>query len=346
MFGITRKTAFYTIVLGILLAFSAQVTFAQGDQGTTVRPRRVSKATSVRTIPSGQEVTINGNVTKAGENFFAVCDMAGAETVVQLTPSTRITTHRRGIFRGAATHDKSALLIGLTVSVKGHGNEAGELVAKWVRFHDSAYKAAMAVDARAIPLEREQDRIAGQLDETTIVASTARKEAKVAQDSADKAQMTADQAKSDAAVAQKTALGAHEKIAAIDDFETVEDLTVNFKPGSSVLTKDAMEKLDAFAAKAITAKGYVVQICAFASKEGGLYYNHTLSAKRAEAVMDYLVDAGKVAPRRIITPYSGGINNPVADNDTREGRMQNRRAEIKLLVSKGLAATEPVSTSN
>lgn len=345
MFGITRKTAFYTIVLGILLAFSAQVTFAQGDQGT-MRPRRVTKATSVRTIPSGQEVTLNGNVTKAGEGFINVCDMAGAETVVQLTPSTRITTHRRGIFRGAVTHDKSALLIGLTVVVKGHGNEAGELVAKWVRFHDSAYKAAMAVDTRAIPLEREQDRIAGQLDETTIVASTARKEAKVAQESADKAQMTADQAKSDAAVAQKTALGAHEKIAAIDDFETVEDLTVNFKPGSFVLTKDSMEKLDAFAAKAVTAKGYVVQICAFASKEGGLYYNHTLSAKRAEAVMDYLVDAGKVAPRRIITPYSGGINNPVADNETREGRMQNRRAEVKLLVSKGLAATEPVSTSN
>lgn len=352
MFVQTRKTAFYTMLLGILLAFSAQVVLGQEDQ-TNVRPRRATKATSVRTIPSGQEVELFGNVTKAGGGTISVCDLAGAETVVQITDSTRITTHRRGIFRGAKTHDKSAMLLGLTVNVKGHGNEAGELVAKWVRFHDSALKAAMAVDARAIPIEKEQDRMAGQLDETTIVATTAVKNAKAAQDSADKAQMSADQAqatadtaKSDAAQAQRTALGAHEKIAAIDDFQAVEELTVTFKAGSAVLTKDSKAKLDEFAAKTGSAKGFVVEICAFASREGGKHFNHRLSALRAEAVMDYLVDAGKVAPRRIITPYSGGENNPIADNKTRAGRQQNRRAEVKLLVSKGLSAGEPVTASS
>lgn len=352
MFRQTHKTAFYTILLGMLLALSAQVAFAQEDQTNAIRPRRVTKATSVRAIPSGQEATLTGNVTRADENAFSVCDMAGAETVVQLTSSTRITTHRRGVFRGAATHARAALLVGLTVSVKGRGNEAGELVAKWVRFHDSAYKAAMAVDTRAIPIEKEQDRMAGQLDETTVVASTARKEAKTAQDSADKAQGTADQAqstadlaKANAATAQQVAVSAHEKIAAIDDFEATEELTVNFKSGSAVLTKDAKEKLDAFVAKTAGAKGYCIEISGFTSKEGAYSYNHRLSAARAEAVMDYLIGAGKVAPRRIIPPYSGGENNPIADNNTREGRMQNRRTEVKLLVSKGLTAKEPVAAT-
>jgi outer membrane protein OmpA-like peptidoglycan-associated protein len=347
-----RKTAFYTMLLGILLVFSAQVVIGQEDLATASRPRRVSKATSVRTIPSGQEITITGNVTQVGQEYFGVCDMAGAETVVQITNSTRITTHRRGIFRGAATRDKSALLLGLSVTVKGRGNEAGELVAKWIRFHDSAYKAATEVDTRAIPIEKEQDRIAGQLDETTIVASTARKEAKVAQESADRAQNSADQAqntadlaKNEAGMAQQTALVAHEKIGAIDDFEMTEELTVNFKAGSAVLTKEAKAMLDEFAAKAASSKGYVIEICAFASKEGGKYYNHRLSQVRAEVVMDYLIDSGKVAPRRLITPYSGGENNPVADNKTRAGRMQNRRAEVRLLVSKGLSAKEQVTTS-
>lgn len=353
MFVERRKTAFCTMLLGILFAFSAQVVFAQEDQTNTVRPRRVSKATSVRAIASDQQVTITGNVTRAGEDSFSVCDLTGAETVVQFSNSTRITTHRRGIFRGAKSHDKAVLLPGLYVTVKGRGNEAGELVAKWIRFHDSAYKAATAVDTRAIPIEREQDRMSGQLDETTIVATTARKDAKVAQDSADKAQNSADQAqstadlaKNEAGVAKQTALGAHEKIGAIDDFEATEDLTVNFKAGSAVLTEEAKAKLDEFAAKTASAKGYVIEICAFASKEGGKQYNHRLSQARAEVVMDYLIDAGKVAPRRIITPYSGGENNPIADNNTHEGRMQNRRAEVKLLISKGLSAKEPMSASN
>ena len=353
MFRQTHKTAFYMMLLGVLLlALSAQLISAQEDQTNTVRPRRVTKATSARTIPSGQQVEITGNVTKADENSFSICDMSGAETVVQLTPSTHITTHRRGVFRGAKTHDRSALLVGLTATVKGRGSESGELVAKWVRFHDSAYKSAMAIDARAVPIEKEQDRMAGQLDETTVVASTARKEAKAAQDSADKAQGAADQAQSTATQAQSTAtqaqqvaVSAHERIGAIDDFETTEDLAVNFKAGSAVLTKEAKEKLDAFVAKTAGAKGYVIEVSGFASKEGGSAYNRRLGEARAEAVLNYLVDTGKVAQRRIVAPYSGGENNPIADNNTREGRMQNRRAEVKLLVSKGLAAKEPVATS-
>lgn len=333
-------------LLGILFALSAQVVFGQEDLGSASRPRRVSKATSVRTIPSGQEVTLEGNITKVGNDSISVCDMEGAETVVLLTDSTKVNTHRRGIFRTAKTHNRSSLLVGLRVQVKGTGNEAGELVAKRVRFHDSSYKAATAVDTRAIPLEREQDRMAGQLDETTIVATTARNDAKAAQESADKAQGTADTARTEAATAQQTATAAHERIAGIDDFETTEEMVVNFNAGSAVLTKEAKAKLDEFVAKTTGAKGYAIEISAFASAEGADQYNHRLSRARAEVVVNYLIGAGKVAPRRIVTPYSGGENNPIADNKTREGRMQNRRAELKLLVSKGLSAKETVTASH
>lgn len=332
------KAMLYLILLGALLGVTTQPVAGQELQGAK-RPRMVTKATSVRTIPNGEKVVITGNVIKAEGDTLSVCDIKGAETVVVLTPSTKITTHRRGIFRGAETLDKSALMIGLRVQVNGRGNDLGQLSAKWIKFHDADYRAQTQIDTRAIPIESEQVRQGEQLDETTAVASTALKNAKTAQE-------TADVARTEAATAQSTAVAAHAKIAAIDDFEIMETLTVNFKAGSADLNPDVKAKLDEFAAKTVSKKGFVIEVSGFASNEGGLYYNHELSAKRAEAVMDYLVGVGNIPVRRIIVPYSAGIMNPVADNGTRAGRELNRRVEVKMLVSKGLAAKEDFAAGN
>lgn len=333
---------FYMVLLVAVVGVTIQPAAGQDLKGFS-RPRTVTRATSVNTVPAGQKALITGNVTRADGDTLTVCDRKGNETTVILTPSTKIETHRRGIFRGAETLDREALMIGLRVQVKGRGNDSGQLTAKWIRFHDSDLRAETQIETRAIPIEAEQLRQGEQLEETHGVATTALKNAKNAQDSADKAQNTADVAKADAANAQTTALAAHSKIASIDDFEATDALTVNFKAGSAMLTPEAKSKLDEFAAKTISAKGYLIEVSGFASKEGGLYYNHELSAKRAEAVMDYLVGVGNVPLRRIVGPHSGGIMNPIADNSTRAGRELNRRVELKMLVSKGLAATEPVT---
>ncbi|MGH9829635.1 MAG: DUF5666 domain-containing protein, partial [Blastocatellia bacterium] len=250
----------YLMLLG---AFVVITTRPAAGQESATRPRSVTKATSTKNVPNGEELLLTGNITRINGDTISVCDLGGAETVVVLSPSTRIATHRRGIFRGVATHEKSALLVGLNVEVKGRGNEAGQLVAKWIKFHDSDLRAETQVDTRAIPLEAEQQRQADQLDETAQVASSALKNAATAQGSADKAQAGADKAQStgdlartEAAAAQTTAAAAHARIAAIDDFEPVQSLTVLFKVGSSVLSREAKAQLDEFAAKTATAKGF------------------------------------------------------------------------------------------
>ena len=338
MFSKGLKTALYAFLLAALLGLP-QSAGAQERLQSVTRPRTVSKATSLRTIPTGQKLTITGNVTRIDSGVMSVCDMSGAETVVLMTNSPKITTHRRGIFRGAETRDQSALLIGLRVEVKGRGNDVGQLVPEWIKFHDSDYRAVTQVDTRAIPIEMEQERLAGQLDETTVVASTARKEARAAQE-------TADLARTEAGTAQNTALAAHSKIAAIDDYEATDALTVNFKVGSFALTPVAKAKLDEFAAKTVNAKGYVLEISAYADSSGGEQFNHSLTQRRAEAVMDYLIGFCNVPVRRIVIPYSAGEMHPVADNATPEGRALNRRAEVKMLVSKALAAKERVAQTN
>ena len=75
-----------------------------------------------------------------------------------------------------------------------------------------------------------------------------------------------------------------------------------------------------------------------------LQKNKLLNQHRADAVIQYLVENHQIPLRRIITPYGYGKLNPIADNTTREGRAQNRRVEVKLLVNKGL--TQPAPTIN
>jgi flagellar motor protein MotB len=68
-----------------------------------------------------------------------------------------------------------------------------------------------------------------------------------------------------------------------------------------------------------------------------------LSQRRADNVIRYLVENHQIPLRRIVTPYGFGESNPVAENDSREGRAQNRRVEIKLLVNRGLNESKPVN---
>jgi len=336
------KLIYFLILLGSVLGVTIRPAAGQDLKGFS-RPRTVTKATTVNNVPAGKETLITGNVTKANGDVISVCDMKGTETVVVLNPKTKIATHRRGIFRGPETLDQTALMIGLRVQVKGKGNSQGQLNAKWIKFHDSDMRSMTEIETRAIPIEAEQARQGEQLEETDGVAKTALKNSKTAQDSADKAQASADRAQNTADVAKADAASAQARIGAIDDFETTESLTVLFKAGSSTLSPEAKAQLDQFAAKAITAKGYVIELSGFASSEGRANYNHELSAKRVEAVMDYLIGVSNVPIRRIVVPYSGGTMSPVADNNTRAGREQNRRVEVRMLVSKGLAAHERVA---
>ena len=61
----------------------------------------------------------------------------------------------------------------------------------------------------------------------------------------------------------------------------------------------------------------------------GITSNLDLSSRRADTVADTLISLG--APRRIISADGRGASNPVASNDTPEGRTQNRRIEVTLV---------------
>lgn len=101
---------------------------------------------------------------------------------------------------------------------------------------------------------------------------------------------------------------------------------IQFEFDSSVLKTESYATLDKLAQELRSASSSVT-LDGYASAEGSEDYNMNLSKDRANAVKQYLVNAGVSASSISANGY--GEANPVASNSTEEGRVQNRRVEIK-----------------
>ena len=122
-----------------------------------------------------------------------------------------------------------------------------------------------------------------------------------------------------------------------DDFEIIHTYTVQFGPGSSELTREAAETLDQLVEATKGQAGILYQVMGYASSDGPAEYNRKLSRDRADAVIQYLAEEYQLPLRRFIRPHGFGELMAVADNSTAEGRKMNRRAEVKVLLNRGLS---------
>ena len=93
----------------------------------------------------------------------------------------------------------------------------------------------------------------------------------------------------------------------------------NIRPGDAAVLDEAASTLKANPDVDIDVNGYCDAI-------GGEDYNLRLSDRRANAVVDYLANAGVNQSR--LHPHGYGKTNFVATNDNAEGRAQNRRVEL------------------
>ena len=334
MSNVSKRFGFIALTFALLLA-AAPAAFAQSGGG-------MSSSGNTRTVASGQKMKIKGVVTRRDPDSFVVQDANGVSTTVSLTNATSVRT-KGGFLRGGTNYGVTAILRGLNLEVEGRG-DGTNLVAEKVRFNDSDLRTARTVEANVTPVENrvgeaegrigqvEQNaqRLSGQLDELAAVSNAARGGAKAAQETADMA------------VAGVSAT--NERISALDDYQSQNSQSILFKVGSSVLSAEAKGQLDQIAQQAGTARGYVLQVSGFASADGSTEANRRLSQRRADTVIRYLVENHNIPLRRIVTPYGYGEAQPVADNTTRTGRAENRRVEVKVLVSRGLIQGSPNMT--
>ena len=158
-----------------------------------------------------------------------------------------------------------------------------------------------------------------------------------AQKKAEDAGQQATKAESDAqaahALAQKGVDQANQlgqELDSIDNFKPVKSETVLFKVGRFNLTDEDKQQLDAFAQTTAGLKRYVIQVQGFTDSTGSKSYNLQLSQRRADAVVRHLTESDKIP--LIWVRYLGyGEEMPAADNDSRDGRQQNRRVVVTVL---------------
>jgi outer membrane protein OmpA-like peptidoglycan-associated protein len=103
---------------------------------------------------------------------------------------------------------------------------------------------------------------------------------------------------------------------------------VTFAVDSTVISPSFQTSLDKVAQSMVQYPNSLVDVYGHTDSTGSATYNMDLSKRRADAVARYLISRG-VSSARIQT-QGMGMNYPVADNNTTEGRALNRRVEIKI----------------
>ena len=299
----------FTLICSLALVVSA----------TSLAVAQVSNpqaSTTIRSVPSGSKMKFRGVVISRDADFFTIRDRTRQDYQVRITDDTSIKTHG-GFLRSGKKYPVTDILRGLIVEVEGRGDNQGQLVAEKIRFNESDMRAAITTETRVGPVEENQQRIAGQIDELYAVAAEARTEA----------------------------ANANERISALDDYDQQATVAVTFRTNSAVLSPEAKSQLDSFAAKANTSKAYMIEIAGHTDSTGSDTKNFRLSQQRAEAVIHYLAIQHKIPLRRFVTPMGYGKTEAVADNTTADGRAQNRRVEVKMLVNRGMTQQQKTSST-
>lgn len=109
------------------------------------------------------------------------------------------------------------------------------------------------------------------------------------------------------------------------------DSGILFATNSSTLSAASMSALRNFAASLKANPDTDIRIIGYTDNTGKVDYNQLLSEKRAKSVYDYLMQQGVSSDRM---QYEGrGVHDPIATNDTPEGRALNRRVEIVIVAN-------------
>jgi outer membrane protein OmpA-like peptidoglycan-associated protein len=126
------------------------------------------------------------------------------------------------------------------------------------------------------------------------------------------------------------------RVADIDQYNVKSTTSVNFDTGKAVLSEQAKADLCAAASSAEAMDNALLLVVGYTDSTGSEDYNQVLSEKRAARVVNYLQQACGWKPYRMLTPTGMAEADPAASNDTPDGKAQNRRVAVNILVSKGL----------
>lgn len=266
-------------------------------------------------VTAGQKAEVKGLITTRDGDSITIQSTEGAKVIVQISDATKV-QEPKGLFRHKSSAETN-LIPGLNVSVKGVGTDNGQIQADTIRFTTQSLQTARTIQAGLTPTKEQV-----QTNEKGIASNKEATEQNAKGVSANKEKIETNQADIEAA---------NKRFSDLADWDTKGEAMMTFATGSAVLTAEGKAALAQLANTAKPLKGYLIQVRGFASTSGDAKRNQELSDERADAVVAALQQDG-VPLRHIVTPAAMGTTNPVASNDTAEGRDLNQRADRKSVV--------------
>jgi OOP family OmpA-OmpF porin len=130
------------------------------------------------------------------------------------------------------------------------------------------------------------------------------------------------------------------RVGDIDQYNIKGTKNIYFDTGKWALSRDEEAELCAAAAEAKAMDNALLLVVGYTDAVGGEDYNQVLSERRAGKVVNHLQQKCGWAPYRMLTPTGMAEADPAADNQTAEGKAQNRRVSVNILVSKAVEGME------
>ena len=278
-------------------------------------------------VSRGEKVKTEGLVIARERDKITVHTAESDKITVELTDSTKVA--RRHGFLGKKEMPANDIVPGLWIKVTGIGDKPGHVLAESITFSGDDLRTARAIQAGLVPLDTKIQNEQHQIQENTQDIQASQKKIQ-----ANERQIQENQQQIE--VNQQKISKANQRIAELTDYDLKDSASINFAPGSADLSPEAKGELIRLANDAVTNKGYVLQVKGFTDSSGNAGWNEILSMRRAQSVIAFLAQSANIPLTHILTPGAMGETHPVSSNDTPEGRAENRRVEVKVLVSRGL----------
>jgi OmpA-OmpF porin, OOP family len=281
---------------------------------------------------------VKGMITSRTGDTLIVKSEAGNTTVV-LTDDTR-TKDDKGLF-GLEKQEMAAtvLIPGLKVDVDGTPDEQGRVVAKTITVDGDDLETAQMIESGLHPTAEQvaANVRAIESNRQDITANKVQLAAQKENIETNQQNIAANKQQIEANI--KNIEENTQRFTALSDYDVKAQATVNFEVGSSKISAKDQIELKELANTATRLKGYIIEVTGYADATGSAAMNTKLSEDRAKAVVTYLIQRGEVPVRHIVAPGAMGEYGAAAPNETKAGRAENRRVEVKVLLNKGIAGS-------
>jgi outer membrane protein OmpA-like peptidoglycan-associated protein len=276
----------------------------------------------------GEKTKLQGLITgRTGETL--VVKTADGNVTVVLTDDTKV-QQPKGLGVRKKQMSAAVLIPGLKVSVDGVGDAQNRVVANTITFSGNDLEMAESIQAGLQPTAHEvqtnQQNIQGNYQ--NIQANKQNIQANSQQIGSNSQQIASNQEE-----IQQT----NKRFSELTEYDTKADSSVYFAVGSTTISAKDKAALKQLAHDAVNLTGYIIQVKGFADSSGNAAMNQKLSMERAQNVIAFLLQDCNIPVRHVVAPGAMGTADPAAPNETAQGRSENRRVEVKVLVNRGLS---------